>query len=158
MKKTALLLVLLLLAAAVYGCGGKSETENAEVKWSITVEGMGDSPVSFTNVDAAKLEMKKVEATKKKKDGTEVTETWEGVALKDVLKALGVTDFQSVVMEAADGYAQEYSKEIVERDGTILGLKVDGKELDEEKGPVQAVPEGEPGSMYIKNLAKIIVQ
>ncbi|HHX74677.1 MAG TPA: molybdopterin-dependent oxidoreductase [Firmicutes bacterium] len=158
MKKTALLLVLLLLAAAVYGCAGKSETGNAEVNWSIAVEGVENGPVTFTNADAAKLAVKKVEATKKKKDGTEVTESWEGVPLKAVLEAVGATDFQSVVLEAADGYSQEYSKEIVEREETILGLKVNGKELGEEDGPVQAVPTGEPGNMYIKNLAKIIVQ
>ena len=52
---------------------------------------------------------KEVEAVKKKKDGTEITENWQGVPLKEVLAAVGVADYQSVIAEAGDGYSQEYT-------------------------------------------------
>ena len=53
--------------------------------WSITVEGIDDGAIEFTNLDAAKLTTRKVEAVLTKKDGSEQKQNWEGVALKDVL-------------------------------------------------------------------------
>ena len=109
-------------------------------------------------MDAAKLTHIEVEAVKKKKDGSDITENWQGVPLKEVLAAVGAADYQSVIVEAGDGYSQEYTLEIINREETILGFVRDGEKLDEADGPVQMVPAGESGSMYIKNLAKIIVQ
>lgn len=134
------------------------EVGEAIGEWSITVEGIGEETATFTSADAAKLTMRQVTAVRSKKDGTQETQNWEGVSLKDVLNLLGAKDYQSVLVEAADGYAQEYGKEIIEREETILGLKLDGRLLDEKDGPVQAVPAGEPGNMWIKNVAKLVVK
>ena len=161
MKKAALivslLLVVLLLSTALIACSGEKTTP-AEPEWSITIEGVKDEPITFTDLDAAKLTQRDVEAAKTKKDGTEVKENWQGVSLKDVLEAVGAKDYQSVTVEAADGYAKDYTLEIINREETILGFVRDGEKLDEEDGPVQMVPAGESGNMYIKNLAKIIVK
>ncbi|NLZ93979.1 MAG: molybdopterin-dependent oxidoreductase [Firmicutes bacterium] len=155
--KVSLLLVVLLLSVALIGCSGE-KTPPAEPEWTISIEGVKDEPITFTDLDAAKLTQKDVEAVKTKKDGTEIKENWQGVSLKDVLDAVGAIDYQGVTVEAADGYAKDYTLEIINREETILGLVRDGEELGEEDGPVQMVPAGESGNMYIKNLAKIIVK
>ncbi|NLP37092.1 MAG: molybdopterin-dependent oxidoreductase [Firmicutes bacterium] len=148
-----------LLSIEVLGAGTvEAGVDEATVDWSITVEGIGENTVAFTSADAAKLSMRQVTAVLSKKDGTQETQNWEGVSLKDVLDMLGATDYQSVIVEAADGYAQEYSLELIGREETILGLKLAGQPLDENNGPVQAVPTGEPGNMWIKNVAKLIVK
>ena len=156
MKKLSLILLVLMLAAAVIGCSSNQEEQGAPA-WTITVEGIGDSAAQFTDLDAAKLTMKKVEATLKKKDGSEITQNWEGVPLKEVLEYLGAEDYESVTVEASDGYAKDYSLDIINREETILGLKLEGEALGEEDGPVQAVPTGESGNMWIKNVTKITV-
>lgn len=159
MKKLAILLVVLLLGVAVIGCSQpEDETPVAEPEWTISIEGVEAEPIKFTDLDAAELTQKDVEAVKKKKDGTETKENWQGVPLKEVLAAVGAADYQSVTVEASDGYAQEYSLEVINREETILGLVRNGEKLDADDGPVQMVPTGESGNMYIKNLAKITVQ
>lgn len=45
----------------------------------------------------------------------------------------------------------------MESEGTILGLKVDGKDLDEEAGPVQLVVNDKGSNWWIKKTVKIIV-
>jgi hypothetical protein len=164
MKKLSLLFVVLLVAAMAMGCGANNSNSNSNLEndesfsWSITVEGIDDGAVEFTNLDAAKLTTRKVEAVLTKKDGSEQKQNWEGVALKDVLESLGAKDYQSVIVEATDGYSQEYSLEIINREETLLGLKLNGEPLDEESGPVQAVPTGEPGNLWIKNVTRLIVR
>ncbi|HZK24792.1 MAG TPA: molybdopterin-dependent oxidoreductase [Oscillospiraceae bacterium] len=159
MKKLSLLLVVLLLSVALIGCSQpEEETPTADPAWTISIVGVEAEPIDFTDLDTAELSQKDVEAVKKKKDGTEITENWQGVPLKEVLAAVGAADYQSVTVEASDGYAQEYTLEIINREETILGLVRDGEKLDEADGPVQMVPAGESGNMYIKNLAKITVQ
>ncbi|NLM51587.1 MAG: molybdopterin-dependent oxidoreductase [Firmicutes bacterium] len=147
-----------LLSIEVLGAETEAGMGEQTASWSITVEGLGEEAVTFTSADAAKLTMRQVTAVRAKKDGTQETQNWEGVSLKDVLDMLGAKEYQSVIVEAADGYAQEYTKEIVDRAETILGLKLEGQPLDEDSGPVQAVPAGEPGNMWIKNVAKLIVK
>ena len=154
--KNCALLVLLLLAAAVYGCAGKSETGNAEVKWSIAVEGGGERPCKFYQRGCRQTGGEKVEATQEEKDGTEVTESWEGVPLKAVLKPWGQLIFKascwrrrtvtSRVQQRNCGAGRNHSRTESERQRT-----------GEEDG-LSRQCDGRTGNMYIKNLAKIIVQ
>ena len=116
--KNCALLVLLLLAAAVYGCAGNlkrkcgSEMEHCRGRRRTAL---------VTNSGCRQTGGEKVEATKKKRRyGSD--ESWR--SLKAVLEA-GATDFQSVVLRRRT--VTRYSKEIVEREETILGLKVNGK-------------------------------
>lgn len=140
------------------GCSNTStEVSNQEAEWEIIIEGAKDGQVEFTNIDLEKLEFVEIEATLRKKDGSEENQQWKGVPLKAVLEYLEVKEYKEVVVEAADGYSKGYTEELVEREGTILGVEMNGKPLDEESGPVQLVPQGEPGNMWIKNVAKIKV-
>lgn len=57
----------------------------------------------------------------------EVTAT--GPALTDVLKAAGA-EGKKILVQAADGYAPEFTGDDVKRDKMILAIEMDGKPLD----------------------------
>jgi hypothetical protein len=124
-------------------------------EWSIAVE--GGSQAAFTGADYAKLAPAKVEATLKKKDGSETKQVWEGVLLKDVLAALGIADYKSITLTASDDYSKDYTPELVNDAKTILGTVLDGKKLTADEGFVEAVAGSQPGNMWIKSLKSIKV-
>jgi DMSO/TMAO reductase YedYZ molybdopterin-dependent catalytic subunit len=159
MSKKIALIILLIIALLLVGCSSPTAAPEpaANPEWEITIEGVTDTPITFTSLDADKLSKVEFEAILKKKDGSEETQNWKGVPLKAVLESVGAKDYQGVIAEASDGYAQEYSLELTNRQETILGLELNGKKLDDSSGPVQMVPKGEPGNMFIKNLTKITV-
>ncbi|MGI5849269.1 MAG: molybdopterin-dependent oxidoreductase [Christensenellales bacterium] len=149
--KGLLLLVVLMMVAAVFvACAPQEKAE-----WTISIEGA--SKAEFSSNDYLKLKAVTIDTVLKKKDGSEKNETWEGVLLKDVLEYLGVSEYTSVTMEASDGYAKDYTSDIVNDEKTILGTKVNGEALLAEGGFVKAVAGNESGNMWIKELVKIKV-
>lgn len=155
MKRLSILVFIgLLLTVSLFGCAPQQQAEPA---WEIAIEGVEDSPVIFTSADAEKLQMVELDVVMKRRDGSEEQQQWKGIPLKAVLEAVGAAGYTGVIVEGADGYSQEYSLEITDRPETILGLVLNGEPLDDELGPVQTVPKGEPGKMFVRNLAKITV-
>lgn len=152
MKKRVILfaLVLMMLAVAFAACAPKEEAT-----WSIDVSG-ADSEL-FTSADYEKLTEVEIEAVLKKKDGSENTEVWNGIKFKDLADAIGAGDYTSITVEASDGYAKDYTPEIVNDDMTILGTAVDGEALGADGGWVKAVAGSQSGNMWIKDLVKIKV-
>ena len=116
----------------------------------------GSSSVTLTEKELAKIETVTIKATLKKKDGSTQDQEWVGFPLAKVLDAAGVKEYKSITATAADGYAKEYTPEMVKAEGTIVGYKVDGKALDKD-GPLEAVLKDSPGNMWVKTLAKITV-
>jgi DMSO/TMAO reductase YedYZ molybdopterin-dependent catalytic subunit len=161
MKKLSLLVILLVITALLFGCTSQTAQPApqppAEPDWEIVIEGVTSSPITFTSIDAEKLQMVEIEVILRKRDGSEEKQNWKGIPLKAVLEAVGAKDYKGVIVEAADGYAKEYTLEITNRAETILGLELNGSKLDDSLGPVQMVPKGEMGNMFIKNLSKITV-
>lgn len=170
MKKTSILVCLIvLLMFSVFGCAPQEEEPapepqatpdpQEEAAWEIMIEGVEPSPITFTSIDAdaAGLMVVELDVVMKREDGSEEQQQWRGIPLRMVLEHVGATGYTGVIVEGADGYSQEYSLEITNRAETILGLELNGEPLDEELGPVQMVPKGEPGRMFVKNLAKITV-
>lgn len=155
MKKVLSLLFIILIIASLVGCGQSTETKG-EAEWSITIE-TGDKTVEFTSLDAEEVGIETIKATMKKKDGTVKEQEWTGVKLAGVLEHAGVESFNSVVVEATDGYSKEYDTSLVNSEGTFLGITIDGKELGED-GPVQLVANGKGTKWWIKNVDKIIVK
>ncbi len=155
MTKKLLIAVLgvMLIVLALAACAPAVQTEQAA--WSVEVQGADRG--AFTSEDYAKLNAVTIGTVLKTKDGTATDETWQGVLLKDVLAALGVKEYASVTLEASDGYAKDYTPEIVNDSQTILGTVVNGKALTEEDGYVCAVPASQPGNMRVKLLVKIII-
>ena len=158
MKKNIMILLSFLMIFTFAGCSNNDiGVSNSEPDWKIIVEGVKDGEIEFTNIDLEKLEFVEIEAILRKKDGSEENQQWKGVPLKTVLEYLQVKEYEEIVVEAADGYSKGYTEELVNKEGTILGIEMNGKLLDEESGPVQLVPQGESGNMWIKNVAKIKV-
>ena len=153
MKTRKLLLtvaVLMLVAAVFVACGSKEEAV-----WTITIEGADKS--EFTSVDYSKLEEVSADTVLAKKDGSTKEQTWEGVLLKDVVEYIGAGDYTSITVEASDGYAKDYTPDIVNDSLTLLGTKSDGEAISEDDGYVQTVVGNQPGNMWIKMLVKITV-
>lgn len=153
-KRLVMTLSIILIVSALAACA-PAAAQTQQGAWSIAVQGAGSE--SFTSDDYAKLNPVTIDTVLKTKDGTTTDETWQGVLLKDVLKELGVTDYTSITLEASDGYAKDYTPEIVNDSQTILGTVVNGKALTQEEGYVCAVPASQPGNMRVKLLVKITV-
>lgn len=155
-KGLALLTVLLLVAAVFMACGGqKAPASQESATWSIAVEGADRA--EFASTDYAQLDTVTVDAVLRTKDGSETAQTWEGVLLKDVLDAVGAKDYTSVTLEASDGYAKDYTPDLVNDSQTILGTVLNGEALTADEGYVEAVAASQPGNMWIKMLVKIKV-
>jgi hypothetical protein len=146
--------IVLLVVAALAACA-PAPVQTEQAAWSVKIEGANKD--AFTSDDYAKLDQITIETVLKTKDGTATDETWQGVHLNDVLDELGVKEYASITLEASDGYAKDYTPDIVNDDQTILGTVVNGETLTQEDGFVYAVPASQPGNMRVKMLAKITV-
>lgn len=131
--------------------------EEIKAAWTITISGIGDADINFTDVDAAKMSTIEITAIKKKKDDSEVEQKWTGILLKEILDFYAVGEYSKIKVEALDGYSAEFDKAAVEDAGTIIGFTVDGKALDEEDGPAELVVSSQSSKSWVKAVAKITV-
>ncbi|WHH58817.1 molybdopterin-dependent oxidoreductase [Petroclostridium sp. X23] len=155
MRKWIMMMIgAVLLTVMFVGCSSKENTP----AWTIMVEGVKDGAVSFTSSDFNNMEAVEIKAAMKNKDSSEPAQSWTGIPLKTVLESLGVKAYSSVIVESKDGQSKEYVPELVDSEGTILGVKVEGKSLDEKEGPVKLVVDGKGKNWWIPNVAKIIVK
>ncbi len=161
-RMLSVFVMVIVLMLAVIGCAPDVAEEDPaeepiveEVLWSIVVEGV-EGVEEFTNIDAAKLEMIEIDVVHKRKD-VETPQSWTGILLRDVMEHLGVADFSTVIVEAGDGFAAEYTPEIVNADDSILGFLLDGEELDEESAPARTVIGTRGPRYWVRNVAKIVV-
>jgi DMSO/TMAO reductase YedYZ molybdopterin-dependent catalytic subunit len=135
----------------------KSE-KSGEVEWNISIEGVGDKAIEYTNLDIEKLEMVELNAVQKKKDGSTKEQQWNGPLVKNVFEQIGVKEYSSAIFEASDGYSKEVTKDILESEGTIIGIQLEGKELEEKYAPAQLVIDGKGSKWWVKKLAKITIK
>lgn len=157
MKKIiGFVLILALTLIAFAGCKAEEKTTIQEASWTISIEGIADEAISFTDLDAEEIGTKEIKAVMKKKDGSEKEQTWKGYGLKEVLENLKAGEYSSVVVEAGDGYSKEITKDLVMGEETILGIMVDGETLKEDN-KVQLVINGKGSNWWIKGVAKIKV-
>lgn len=132
--------------------------EEAEIKWTIAVEGVKDETIDFSNLDIEKLNTLELDAVQKKKDGSTKEQQWEGVLVKDVFEQLGIENYTSAVFEASDGYSKEVTADIINDEGTIIGLKLDGEELSEKRLPAELVIKSKSSNWWVRNLSKITIK
>lgn len=157
MKKILALVVILSMSFTFMACGGANQTNQEKPAWTISVEGVKDSATEFTSVDFGKLSTVDIDATLKKKDGSEQKQKFTGVPFTKVLESLGVKDYSKVTVEAKDAYSKDYTSDLINAEGTILAVKADGKDLASDSGPVELVVSSQSGNMWIKCVAKIKV-
>jgi DMSO/TMAO reductase YedYZ molybdopterin-dependent catalytic subunit len=163
-KFFALLMILLMVMVVAAGCkatGTEAETTAAAATaaeaaatalWTVTISGIGDKDISFTDADAAKMSTVEITATKK-----EVDQKWIGIPLKAILDFYGATDYSMVKAEASDGYSAELDKVTVDDAGTILGFSVDGQALSKDDGFVQIVVKSQSTKSWVKAVVKVTV-
>ncbi|MCR2043677.1 molybdopterin-dependent oxidoreductase [Anaerosalibacter massiliensis] len=162
-RKKSLLTVFVLISILLFtACSSKKVSEegnslDGEPEWKIAIETPDEKTVELTNLDMDEVGTVDIEATMRKKDGTEEENKWSGMPLKEILEFAKASEYSTVEIEAEDGFSVVYDKEIVESDGTILAVEVDGKKLDEKSGPVQAVVDGEGAKLWVRQVSKIKV-
>lgn len=126
MKKLHMFLILLLALAIVGGCGSeKTETPPTQSAWNFKV---GDK--DFTIEGLKSMASTTVELDKKGE-----VNSYTGVLFSSVLKEAGLTEFETLVLEAVDGYSFQITKEEAMDSGSILCYAVDDKELSD-NGPL----------------------
>lgn len=131
--------------------------EGLTTNWTITFEGLSDGSFDFTSEKAArKLELIELETTFTK-DDQQITDTWEGYRVLDVLNFLKVTDFNGLVMTAGDGYQIEYSRDEID-DKTIFAVVKNGQEMTDESNLVRLVQDTEFASKWLKGVCKVTVK
>lgn len=123
MKKLTVLLVLALVALSIGGCNGKAPQEPKESAWEVTI---GDKV--FAIEDIREMETVTIEAEKK-----EETHSYTGVRLSVLLEAAGVGDFETLTLEAEDGYTADITKAEALHANSILAFAMDGEDLTSEK-------------------------
>ncbi len=138
--------------AAKTAAAETTAANEAEAVWTITISGIGDNDISFTDVDAAKMSTVEITATKK-----DVDQKWTGITLKEVLDFYGAEGYSKVTVEASDGYSAELDMATVEDEGTIIGFTVDGQALDKEDGPATLVVKSQSTKSWVKAVSKITV-
>lgn len=154
MKKVLVILFIAIFVFSLAGCSNKSDSDEG---WTISLEGVGKEPIKFTNQDAQKIGLVTIKATMKNKDSSYPEQEWEGVSLEQVLEHYGIKNYITVKVEGADGSAKEYTPDLVFTSKALLGLKVDGKKLNDKAGPVQLVVNGKGQKWWIKKVTKITV-
>jgi DMSO/TMAO reductase YedYZ molybdopterin-dependent catalytic subunit len=159
-------LLALFLALSFGAPSGFSQSAPAPVRLSIT--GDVGQPLSLSLDDFSKMPRTtlKVTNSQEKKD-----ETFEGVALSELLKQAGVPQGPKlrgaamatyVIAEAADGYRVIYSLAELDSDfqdsGVIVADRMDGKPLDDQAGPLRLVaPHDKRPARWIRMLKSIKV-
>jgi len=169
MKKTLLSILAMVLLMSLIGCtpsdlSGAPEPDpapvtaqpSAEPDWIITVLGLAEQ-VTISSEDVDTIGIDTVTIAMKDKDSTGPEEEWSGLQLVKVLEYLGVDTYTTVAVEAADGYSREYTPDIAENEGTLLGLKINGEALDDTRGPVQLVVDGKGSNWWIKQVVKLTI-
>ncbi len=155
MRKFFAVVVLALSVLALPGCGRAASA--GDPPWRIAVAGLGQE-AAFSSVDLQKTGTVTIKAAMKEKESQGPEEEWKGVRLAKVLEYLGVDRYTTVKVESADGNGREFTPDLVDSDGTILGIEVNGKALDRERGPVQLVVNGKGSNWWIRQVAKITVK
>lgn len=129
-------------------------TTPTSADWTVTVTGA--TKTAFTKADYATLKEVTIEATKKKKDGTQTTNKYTGVLISDVLTFLGVTDYTKITLTASDGYAADITKDML-GDKAILATKKDGAALESDSLPIMSVLEGQGGNTWVGAITSITI-
>ena len=153
MKRKGFLVVAVALLFALVGCGA------AKVDWELAISGGVSSPLTVTFAELAKMPQKDLtDILMQKSRGEDVTTSWRGVALEELLARAGAGEYVSVTAIASDGYAIEISKD--ELQDAIVALKDGGKWIastDPDHGPIRLVAPTTPANRWVYQLTEIQV-
>jgi DMSO/TMAO reductase YedYZ molybdopterin-dependent catalytic subunit len=97
-----------------------------------------------------------MEATLRNSRGEESTNTYTGVKLADVLRAVGVSDFSGLSIVAADDFSVSYTRDLALADDTLIAWGVDGAAYTAEP-PLRMAPKQGVGNQYIRQPVRIVI-
>jgi DMSO/TMAO reductase YedYZ molybdopterin-dependent catalytic subunit len=154
-NKKGFLIIAVLLLFGLVGCGNAAP----KVEWELKVSGAVSTPLTVTYAELAKMPQKDLtDILMQKSRGEDVTGSWSGVALEELLAKAGAGEYVSVTAIAADGYAIEISKD--ELQDAIVALKDNGKwiqSVDPDHGPIRLVAPTTPANRWAYQLREIQV-
>ena len=126
--------------------------------FQITVKGPGVTR-TFTNQDAARLEIVTLPMTYTNSYGRTTNVTVTGVRLVDLLAACGLTPGSaSLEVTARDGYAMTYSNDLVTSSQTLLaweGVFSDGADMPANEFPRLCPGSSNESNLYVKGVGTI---
>jgi DMSO/TMAO reductase YedYZ molybdopterin-dependent catalytic subunit len=155
MHGKTVLIVLLLLAVTLAGCGAAAP----KVEWTLGVSGAVTSPLSLSYAELAGMPQTDLnDILMEKSTGEDTTGDWSGVALAELLDKAGAGEYVSITAVAGDGYAIEISKD--ELQDAIVALKENGEwiaEADPDHGPIRLVCPYTPANRWAFQLLELQV-
>ena len=155
MSRKSLVVVLLLVAVVLSGCGGAAP----DVDWTLGVSGAVSTPLSLSYAELADMPQSELsEILMEKSLGEDTTGDWSGVALTELLDQAGAGEYVSITAVAGDGYAIEISKD--ELEGAIVALQENGEwiaEADPDHGPIRMVCPHTPANRWVFQLKELQV-
>ena len=149
----AILLILPIMSCAEKDTGPKAEkVTNLEVpEFSVSVNG-----INITQEDLAEYNIYSVVAKSVNSSGTESEVTYVGYAIKDILKAAGLTEkYVWLEATAGDGYTVTITGDVVLKDTTLLAMTKDGSPFS--SSPWLAPCNETVSGNYLKGTESIIV-
>ncbi|MGI6381191.1 MAG: molybdopterin-dependent oxidoreductase [Anaerolineae bacterium] len=172
-RKAILLAALAMLAALAASCGEQSPptptiaftdakvtaADAPEMDWELVVTGAVAEPMTFQYQDLVSRDLVGLDEILEACDcGDEVRNTWEGIALTELLAEAGASEgATAVIFRGADGYWRKAAIENL--DVAMVGLRRDGIWLaeDEKEGPIRMVVPGQSASYWMSQLVEIEV-
>ncbi|NLK73076.1 MAG: molybdopterin-dependent oxidoreductase [Clostridiales bacterium] len=132
--------------------------QNVDIdKYSLSVSGLVDKPVSLEYGDVLKLDAYQRKITLYCVEGWDATILWEGVLLKDIMDIAGIKkEANTVIFHAVDGYTTSLPLEEIITNQLILAYSANGLELPPEMGyPFIVVAEDKWGYKWARWVSEI---
>lgn len=132
--------------------------QNVDIdKYSLSVSGLVDKPVSLEYGDVLKLDAYQRKITLYCVEGWDATILWEGVLLKDIMDIAGIKkEANTVIFHAVDGYTTSLPLDEIISNQLILAYSANGLELPPEMGyPFIVVAEDKWGYKWARWVSRI---
>jgi DMSO/TMAO reductase YedYZ molybdopterin-dependent catalytic subunit len=127
--------------------------------YALKIGGLVDRSLSFSYQQVLSLKAVSKITVIHCVEGWEVKILWEGVPLRDLLQAAGISPAaNTVIFKSYDGYSTSLPLEIVLKKNILLAFKMNGLTLPDERGfPFQVVAEDKWGYKWAKWVTEIEV-
>ncbi len=162
MRKTWLVVMVLVLMTAAIGCGDTSTDPgdaddiglNPEETVVLVTPNKGESELSLREI--TELESITLEIERDTDDGPEEFEI-TGVTLDAMAEAVDVdpATLEGLILVAGDGYSVEVSAEVLSDHEAVFAYYVDGEALSGDSAPLRAFFPGSETMYWVRNLVRI---